>query len=57
MKRTAMRMIVAGVLIAAAVSVALSETYYVSLKGNDANDGKTATTAFRTIAKLSLIHI
>ena len=29
----------------------LAETYYVSLKGDDSNDGKTPTTAFRTIAK------
>lgn len=29
----------------------LAETYYVSLKGDDTNNGKTAATAFRTVAK------
>ncbi|MDP2982227.1 MAG: right-handed parallel beta-helix repeat-containing protein [Candidatus Latescibacter sp.] len=44
----------AAVLIGAAVlfcSAAIAETYYVSLQGDDAKDGKTAQTAFRTVKK------
>ncbi|MDY7009920.1 MAG: right-handed parallel beta-helix repeat-containing protein [Planctomycetota bacterium] len=32
-------------------SAATAETYYVSLQGDDANDGKTAETTFRTVKK------
>jgi hypothetical protein len=33
------------------VSTTFADTYYVSLSGDDANDGKSETAAFRTIAK------